>query len=185
MHALAVDPEPYVWRCSAPHPDGDYGRLEFASVYAYHTLKVLDLLDTVFFVLRRKSRQLSFLHVYHHLAIVWGTWLVVNYQPGGHFVFLGLLNAFVHSIMYAYYFAAMRWPVAVRRAVYVKQLVTISQMLQFGVLIVHSGWPLAVLATSGWSGFECETPVFLLGLCTSQNAVMLWMFGRFYARNYC
>ena len=28
--------------------------------------KLLDLLDTVFFVLRKKSNQISFLHVYHH-----------------------------------------------------------------------------------------------------------------------
>ena len=28
--------------------------------------KLVDLLDTIFFVLRKKSNQISFLHVYHH-----------------------------------------------------------------------------------------------------------------------
>lgn len=32
----------------------------------YFVIKVIDLLDTVFFVLRKKQSQISFLHVYHH-----------------------------------------------------------------------------------------------------------------------
>lgn len=33
------------------------------------TLKVLDFMDTVFIVLKKSWRQLSFLHVYHHCTI--------------------------------------------------------------------------------------------------------------------
>lgn len=178
VYELAVDPTPYVWQCSAPQTDSSthYGRLEFRSVYAYHALKVLDLLDTVFFVLRKKTDQLSFLHIYHHMAVVWGTWLSVNFHAGGHFAFLGLLNAFVHAVMYAYYFAALYRP-AVKRSLAVKKLVTLTQMVQFAVLIVHSGWPLV-------SGRECATHKFLLALCTVQNAFMMCMFGDFYVRSY-
>ncbi|CAG2064399.1 unnamed protein product [Timema podura] len=42
-------------------------------------LKVLDLLDTVFFVLRKKNNQITFLHVYHHAAMVFGTWIAVKF----------------------------------------------------------------------------------------------------------
>lgn len=34
--------------------------------YVYFLIKVIDLLDTVFFVLRKKQNQVTFLHVYHH-----------------------------------------------------------------------------------------------------------------------
>lgn len=34
--------------------------------YFYYLIKVIDLLDTVFFVLRKRQNQVSFLHVYHH-----------------------------------------------------------------------------------------------------------------------
>lgn len=185
VYELATDPTPYHWQCSAPHPDNStyYGRTEFRAVYAYHALKVLDLLDTVFFVLRKKTAQLSFLHVYHHLAVVWGTWLTVNFYPGGHFAFLGLLNAGVHAVMYAYYFAVAWRPERMRQAVRVKKLVTLTQMAQFGALIVHSGWPL--VRGSSRAGEQCETHKFLLALCTVQNAFLMCMFGEFYVRTYC
>ena len=31
--------------------------------------RFLDMLDTVFFVLRKKNNQVTFLHVYHHTAV--------------------------------------------------------------------------------------------------------------------
>lgn len=34
--------------------------------YIYFIIKVIDLMDTVFFVLRKKQNQVTFLHVYHH-----------------------------------------------------------------------------------------------------------------------
>lgn len=36
--------------------------------YVYN--KYLDLLDTVIFVLRKKQNQITFLHVYHHCAVI-------------------------------------------------------------------------------------------------------------------
>ncbi|CAD7087456.1 unnamed protein product [Hermetia illucens] len=36
--------------------------------YCYYMLKVFDLLDTVFFILRKRYDQASFLHVYHHVV---------------------------------------------------------------------------------------------------------------------
>lgn len=36
--------------------------------YVYN--KYADLLDTVIFVLRKKQNQITFLHVYHHCAVI-------------------------------------------------------------------------------------------------------------------
>lgn len=50
--------------------------------YGYFLLKVLDLADTVFFVLRKKQSHVSFLHVYHHAVMVLMTYLAVVFVPG-------------------------------------------------------------------------------------------------------
>lgn len=55
------------------------------------------------FVLRKKYSQISVLHVYHHVAISLGTYASLILHPGGHGTMLGLLNTFVHAVMYSYY----------------------------------------------------------------------------------
>lgn len=50
--------------------------------YCYLLVKYLDLFDTVFFVLRKRTRQISFLHVYHHVAILCGAYVAVAWAPG-------------------------------------------------------------------------------------------------------
>lgn len=71
--------------------------------HTYFLLKVADLLDTVFFVLRKKQNQISFLHLYHHTGMVLLTWNAAKFLPGGHSIFTGFLNSIVHVVMYGYY----------------------------------------------------------------------------------
>lgn len=70
----------------------------------YFLTKVVDLLDTIFFILKKKNSHVSFLHVYHHAGMVALTWMGTKYFAGGHSVFTGWINSFVHVIMYFYYF---------------------------------------------------------------------------------
>ena len=44
-------------------------------VYLYAITKFIDLLDTVFFVLRKKSSHITFLHVYHHFMVPVFAWV--------------------------------------------------------------------------------------------------------------
>lgn len=53
--------------------------------YCYMMLKMLDLLDTLFFVLRKKANQVSFLHVYHHVAVLAASYFGVSFAPGKRF----------------------------------------------------------------------------------------------------
>ena len=36
----------------------------------------------VFFILRKKDKQLSFLHVYHHAGVFFGAWNATKFVPG-------------------------------------------------------------------------------------------------------
>lgn len=91
--------------------------------YIYYILKLIDLLDTVsflmrndyftgfntfnplqvFFVLRKKDNQMSFLHLYHHGGMVLMTWIVTKYYAGGVTLAIPAINCLVHIVMYAYY----------------------------------------------------------------------------------
>ncbi|PSN54038.1 hypothetical protein C0J52_14563 [Blattella germanica] len=53
-------------------------------VYFYYLLKIIDLLDTVFIVLRKKENQVTFLHVYHHAVMIMIGWLWIRYFSGIH-----------------------------------------------------------------------------------------------------
>jgi len=44
--------------------------------------KIIDLLDTLMFVARKKQNQISFLHVWHHAIIVPSVWYFVKYLMG-------------------------------------------------------------------------------------------------------
>lgn len=46
------------------------------------TLKVVELIETVFFVLRKKDNQVSFLHVYHHVGTLMIVWMGVKFAGG-------------------------------------------------------------------------------------------------------
>ncbi|CAG2181481.1 unnamed protein product, partial [Oppiella nova] len=43
----------------------------------------IELLDTIFFILRKKANQLTFLHVYHHSSMFIFWWVGAKFVPGG------------------------------------------------------------------------------------------------------
>eukprot|EP00922_Rhytidocystis_sp_ex-Travisia-forbesii_P028083 GHVS01041228.1.p1 GENE.GHVS01041228.1~~GHVS01041228.1.p1 ORF type:complete len:237 (+),score=30.54 GHVS01041228.1:103-813(+) len=48
-------------------------------LWVFYFSKIVDFLDTFFIVIRQKWRQLSFLHVYHHLSIFLFYWLLRSF----------------------------------------------------------------------------------------------------------
>ncbi|KAJ9580681.1 hypothetical protein L9F63_024148 [Diploptera punctata] len=150
------------------------GIKEASMVWFYFMLKVVDLLDTVFFVLRKKNSQITFLHVYHHWIMVVVIWMTAKYYPGGHGSFLGYINCYVHMIMYLYYFITNTWP-HYKKNLWWKKYVTIIQMVQFSLILLQQV-PLLFIS--------CPYPMGLIYLSITQNVFMLKMFYDFYVKTY-
>ena len=68
--------------------------------WLYYICKFTEFLDTIFFVLRKKFDQITNLHVIHHSVMPAVVWLGVKFYPSGHGTLFGVLNTFVHVIMY-------------------------------------------------------------------------------------
>lgn len=50
--------------------------------YIYYLSKLTEFADTMFFVLRKKSSQITWLHVYHHSVTPLETWVLVKFLAG-------------------------------------------------------------------------------------------------------
>uniref|UniRef100_A0A182IU43 Elongation of very long chain fatty acids protein n=1 Tax=Anopheles atroparvus TaxID=41427 RepID=A0A182IU43_ANOAO len=177
MGLMYLQDYPYSFLCQPLMlDDGAQSRHEVTLCYIYFLLKVLDLADTVFFVLRKKQTHVSFLHVYHHAIMVLSAGIFLRYICGGHMFMLGLLNTFVHAVMYGYFFLTIYRPDVTRGASW-KRYVTLLQMGQFGYFVFHFFRPIIL-------GVDCGYPRAMLWFAGIQNIFMLLMFGDFYWRTY-
>lgn len=161
-----------------PFPFGhEHKNLERYMHMAYFMNKILDLLDTVFFVLRKSYKQITVLHVYHHLMMVIGCYLVLRfYGTGGHVNSLGMVNSFVHTVMYFYYFLSALYP-GIKASIWWKKYITITQLVQFVTLFFYANYVL-------WFSKGCGYSKFLLIVQIFQAVVMMYMFGNFYVQTY-
>jgi len=91
--------------------------------YFFYLSKFYELVDTVFIVLKKK--ELTFLHIYHHVLTVNLMYLGMNTQSTNQWVAL-LFNTFVHILMYTYYTLVM-----FNIQVWWKKYLTTMQMIQF------------------------------------------------------
>ena len=49
----------------------------------FYFSKLIQFLDTLFFILRKKDSQITFLHVYHHASMLFIWWIAVKWFAGG------------------------------------------------------------------------------------------------------
>lgn len=69
------------------------------AVWLYYICKITELLDTVFFVLRKKQNQITFLHVYHHTLMPFCGFVGLKYFAGK-FNFKFDFNSFGNANMF-------------------------------------------------------------------------------------
>ncbi|XP_065083804.1 very long chain fatty acid elongase 7 [Ochlerotatus camptorhynchus] len=158
----------------------DYSRAPLAmrmarAVWLYYICKVVELLDTVFFVLRKKQNQVSFLHLYHHSLMPVCGFIGVKYFAGGHGTLLGVINSFIHVCMYAYYMLAAMGP-KVQKYLWWKRYLTVMQIIQFIIVFYHT---LQVQFQP-----TCGYPKSIAALLTLNAGLFIYMFSTFYVRSY-
>ncbi|XP_055543949.1 elongation of very long chain fatty acids protein AAEL008004-like [Wyeomyia smithii] len=165
----------YSWRCQpVDWTESPMAMRVARGCYVYFLAKISELLDTVFFTLRKKDNQISFLHLYHHTVMPMISWGATKYFPGGHGTFIGVINSFVHIVMYTYYMFAAMGP-QFHKYLWWKKYITDLQMIQFGMAFIHSAQLL-------WT--DCGYPRW--SVCfTLPNAIFFYMlFNDFYKKTY-
>ncbi|XP_023023657.2 very long chain fatty acid elongase 7 [Leptinotarsa decemlineata] len=153
----------------------EQGLSELSISLQFLSLKILDLMDTVFFVLRKSYRQVNFLHVYHHVAMILCLWIGARFFPGGVGMWLVIVNGFVHVLMFTYYLLTAldsSWKNSIR----LKKALTQIQLIQFTIFIIIFGRTLV--------DPSCEYPKLPGYLLVPQNCFMLFLFGDFYVKEY-
>jgi hypothetical protein len=86
----------------------------------------------VFYVLRKKERQISFLHVYHHIGVLTASWVSGKYFPGGQAIYVALYNTLIHCIMYVYYLLSA-WNPNYSKDIWWKKYVTLLQIVSWKI----------------------------------------------------
>lgn len=128
----------YTWKCDLI----DYSRspqaLRMIHVsWWFYFSKYIELLDTVFFVLRKKQSQITFLHVFHHSFMPWTWWWGITLTPaGGMGCFHAMVNSAVHVIMYTYYGLSAAGP-RFQKYLWWKKYMTAIQLIQFVLVSIH------------------------------------------------
>ncbi|XP_015375368.1 PREDICTED: elongation of very long chain fatty acids protein AAEL008004-like isoform X1 [Diuraphis noxia] len=146
-------------------------------VYAcwwYYFSKFTEFMDTIFFVLRKKDRHISTLHVIHHGVMPLSVWFGVKFTPGGHSTFFGLLNTFVHIIMYSYYLLAALGP-NVQKYLWWKKYLTTLQMVQFLAIMIHAFQLLFI---------DCNYPKAFVWWIGMHAVMFFFLFKEFYKQQY-
>ncbi|XP_054274999.1 elongation of very long chain fatty acids protein 7-like [Macrosteles quadrilineatus] len=165
----------YSWKCEPVDWSWTPPALRVArGFYIYFLAKLTELLDTVFFVLRKKDKQVTFLHLYHHTVMPMISWGATKYYPGGHGSFIGMINSFVHIIMYTYYLLAALGP-RLHPYLWWKKYITTLQLAQFCIAFVHS---LQLLI------YDCEYPRFSLFFILPNAIFFYYLFNDFYNKAY-
>lgn len=143
--------------------------------YLFFLTKLVELLDTVFFVLRKKKEQITFLHVFHHSIVPLFCWIGIKLAPGGPNGFFPLINSFIHVVMYMYYALTTFGP-RVQPYLWWKKYLTKLQMLQFVLVMIN--------ATFTFMSPGCKFPILFAYLQATVASTFLILFAMFYRDAY-
>ena len=140
----------------------------------YYFSKFTEFMDTIFFVLRKKNDHVSTLHVIHHGCMPMSVWFGVKFTPGGHSTFFGLLNTFVHIVMYTYYLLAAMGP-RLQPYLWWKKYLTVFQMIQFIAVMIHAFQLLFI---------DCNYPKAFVWWIGLHATMFFFLFNEFYQQSY-
>ncbi|KAH9372772.1 hypothetical protein HPB48_021268 [Haemaphysalis longicornis] len=145
-----------------------------AVLWWFYVSRFADLLDTVFFVLRKKDSHVSVLHVAHHTIVLLSACYGLTFGIDGQGAFSIMINCFVHVVMYSYYLLSLMGP-TVQKHLWWKRYLTQFQLVQFVVQFVHMMIPMFM---------ECRYPLSHCWVVILQCVFYFGMFIRFYLKAY-
>eukprot|EP01123_Difflugia_compressa_P009950 TRINITY_DN348_c0_g1_i1.p1 TRINITY_DN348_c0_g1~~TRINITY_DN348_c0_g1_i1.p1 ORF type:complete len:308 (-),score=29.55 TRINITY_DN348_c0_g1_i1:169-1092(-) len=154
-------------------PDILNGALEFYC-YLNYLVKLYELLDTIFLVLKKKD--VPFLHLYHHPMTVILTFIQLSGKVTVQWVPI-LLNLIVHVVMYYYYMM-----VSLGRSIWWKKYLTSLQIIQFVIDLVVCWYAFMRGYYSNYS--ECEGDNFSARFGVWLLSSYLLMFVDFFLNTY-
>ncbi|GFO01290.1 elongation of very long chain fatty acids protein [Plakobranchus ocellatus] len=128
----------YSYSCQPVNYSYDPYEMRIAkALWWFYFSKCVEMLDTIFFIMRKKNNQVSFLHVYHH-ATMFPIWYIgVKWVAGGQSFFGAMINSFIHVLMYTYYAVAALGP-EYQKYLWWKRYLTRLQLIQFVTGIIHA-----------------------------------------------
>jgi len=144
--------------------------------------KLWDFWDTIFIILGKKWRQLSFLHVYHHFVTFMFFWLDINACYDGDIFLTMALNGFIHTVMYTYYFICMHTKVpetGKNLKIWWKSSLTIMQMIQFVTMMSQAIYVISFHRDRCTGHAVRLTTTYLIYVLT-----LFYLFAQFFVRNY-
>lgn len=164
-------------------------------IYIFYLSKIPEWIDTLIMILKKNSRQVTFLHLYHHGSIFVYCWLGVRHIPGADCYLAALLNSSVHVVMYSYYFSVSlsrdlkaiqtkKNPLikllqfAVNSFLCVKPYITMMQLAQFFIIL---GRDLVIIF---YYGKSYSGPTYMAVLDTFYMLSMVALFLNFFIVNF-
>uniref|UniRef100_A0A4W5KSS7 Elongation of very long chain fatty acids protein 1 n=1 Tax=Hucho hucho TaxID=62062 RepID=A0A4W5KSS7_9TELE len=155
----------FTWRCDLCDYTSSPQALRMVRVaWWFYFSKFIELLDTLFFVLRKKHSQITFLHVFHHSFMPFTWWWGMTIAPGGMSSFHAMVNACVHVIMYTYYGLSAAGP-RFQKYLWWKKYMTAIQLIQFVLISLH------VSQYYFMEKCDFQVPMFIH---------LIWMYGTFF-----
>ncbi|XP_012154336.1 very long chain fatty acid elongase AAEL008004 isoform X2 [Megachile rotundata] len=165
----------YSFRCQPVDYSNDPTAVRMVhACWWYYFSKFTEFMDTIFFVLRKKNDHVSTLHVIHHGCMPMSVWFGVKLTPGGHSTFFGLLNTFVHIVMYTYYLLAAMGP-KLQPYLWWKKYLTVLQMVQFVAVMIHAFQLLFI---------DCNYPKAFVWWIGLHATMFFFLFNEFYQQSY-
>ncbi|XP_055382331.1 elongation of very long chain fatty acids protein 4-like [Condylostylus longicornis] len=140
----------------------------------FYISKIIEFCDTFFFILRKKDKQLSFLHIFHHSTMFPIWWIGTKWVPTGSSFFPAMENSFVHVIMYLYY-ALAAFGKRFEKYLWWKKYLTLLQLIQFVIAALYSIRLLLI---------NCDYPLWISYTQLSYMIIFLFLFGKFYISSY-
>ncbi|ORC88377.1 elongation of very long chain fatty acids protein 4 [Trypanosoma theileri] len=148
-------------------------------VWLFYVSKIPEWMDTFVMCLKQNTRQITFLHLYHHSTIFFIWYICCCMAPGGEAYWSAMVNSSVHVVMYGYYFlTAVFEEGKVRRFLNrFKFFITKGQMLQFAINCLQSVYDLYIIPQK-----SLNYDVRLLQLLFWYMISLLVLFGNFLLR---